>query len=114
MRQFDVLIKWRMVTVAPLSALRRLENSWEKTLKHVNDAMHVRFGMTATRFVSLFAHSESYQMPNAISRCKELPGSDCPDLIVTSDKIVLAFDKCYPRLEIVHTMGDYSTNFRSF
>jgi hypothetical protein len=28
--------------------------------------------MPARRFVSFFVHSESYQMPNAISRCKEL------------------------------------------
>jgi hypothetical protein len=28
--------------------------------------------MTTTRFVSVFAHSESYQIPNTISICKEL------------------------------------------
>jgi hypothetical protein len=36
---------------------------------------------------------------------KSSPGSDCPDLIVTSGKVILAFHQCCALLKIVHTMG---------
>jgi hypothetical protein len=42
------------------------------------------------------------------------PGSDCPYLMTTSDKMVLPFGQWYARFKTVHIIGDCSTNLRSF